>query len=186
LKVLRRPIVILGKYLPNWKVNEMVELTPDEEPVMQEPLMNENVSSAAEQLRAIDAGSLAGRDIGRAGRVHDALYGSAVGLLIAAMLAVVVFIYPTRQPWLIGPSTVLYGVGIGVAAAVYRMRRKGTSRVTAVRYRIGFLFTISLYAVGVVLSVFDRELPLWFWLPFIVATALPMVITSNLGAPRDH
>jgi peptidoglycan/LPS O-acetylase OafA/YrhL len=161
LKVLRRPIVILGKYLPNWKVNEMVELTPDEEPVMQEPLMNENASSAAEQLRA-------------------------VGLLIAAMLAVVVFIYPTRQPWLIGPSTVLYGVGIGVAAAVYRMRRKGTSRVTALRYRIGFLFTISLYAVGVVLSVFDRELPLWFWLPFIVATALPMVITSNLGAPRDH
>ena len=74
--------------------------------------MNDNTSSAAEQLSAVDAGSTAGIGIGRASRVHDALYGTAVGLLIAAMLAVVVFIYPTADVWLIGPSTVLYGVGI--------------------------------------------------------------------------
>ena len=148
--------------------------------------MNENMSSAAEQLRAVDAGSSAGTDIGRESRVHDALYGTAVGLLIAAMLAVVVFVYPTHAPWLIGPSTVLYGVGIGVVAAIYRMRRKGTSRITAQRYRIGFLVTISLYAIGVVLSVLELTLPIWFWIPYIVATALPMVIASNLGAPRDR
>ncbi len=148
--------------------------------------MNEKTSSAAEQLRAVDAGSSAGIDIGRAGQVHDALYGTAVGVLIAGMLAVVVFVYPTHAPWLIGPSTVLYGVGIGVVAAIYRMRRKGTSRITAQRYRIGFLVTISLYAIGVVLSVLELTLPIWFWIPYIVATALPMVIASNLGAPRDR
>jgi peptidoglycan/LPS O-acetylase OafA/YrhL len=148
--------------------------------------MNENTSSAAEQLRAVDAGSSVGIDIGRAAKVHDALYGTAVGVLIAGMLAVVVFVYPTRAPWLIGPSTVLYGVGIGVVGAIYRMRRRGTSRITAQRYRIGFFVTISLYAIGVVLSVLSLLLPVWFWIPYIVATALPMVIASNLGAPRDR
>ena len=148
--------------------------------------MNENTSTAAEQLRAVDAGSTAGNQIGRAGRTHDALYGTAVGVLIAAMLAVVVFIYPTKSPWLIGPSTVLYGVGIGVVGAVYRMRRNGTSRITAKRYRAGFFTTISLYAIGVVLSVLGFGLPLWFWVPYIVVTALPMVIASNLRPARDH
>jgi peptidoglycan/LPS O-acetylase OafA/YrhL len=148
--------------------------------------MNDNTTSAAEQLRAIDAGSTAGIGIGRAGKVHDALYGTAVGVLIAGMLAVVVFVYPTHVPWLIGPSTVLYGVGIGVAAAIYRMRRKGTSRLTAQRYRIGFLGTISLYAIGVVLSVLGLALSIWFWVPYIVVTSLPMVIASNLAMPRDR
>jgi peptidoglycan/LPS O-acetylase OafA/YrhL len=148
--------------------------------------MNENTSSPAEQLRAVRAGTIAGSDIGRASRVHDRLYGSAVGVLIAAMLAVVVFVYPTEDVWLIGPSTVVYGVGIGVVGAIYRMRRKGTSRITARRYRVGFLVTISLYAVGVVLSVVRLELPLIFWLPFIVATALPLVVASNLGATRER
>jgi uncharacterized membrane protein YoaK (UPF0700 family) len=103
------------------------------------------------------------------------------------MLAVVVFIYPTRSVWLIGPSTVLYGVGIGVVGAIYRMRRKGTSRITARRYRVGFFSTMSLYAIGVVLSVVldaqNAALPLWFWLPYIVATALPMVVSSSLRLP---
>jgi hypothetical protein len=148
--------------------------------------MNENTTSAEEQLRAVHAGSSAGIDIGRASRLHDALYGTAVGILIAAMLAVVVFIYPTGVLWLIGPSTVLYGVGIGVVGAIYRMRRKGTSRITAARYRVGFFTTISLYAIGVVLSVLGLDLPLGFWLPYIVATALPLVIASNLGSPRDR
>jgi peptidoglycan/LPS O-acetylase OafA/YrhL len=148
--------------------------------------MTKDLARAAEQLRAVNAGASAGTDIGRSGHVHDAIYGSAVGALIAAMLAVVVFIYPTREPWLIGPSTVLYGVGIGVAAAIYRMRRRGTSRVTAMRYRVSFLVTMSLYAIGVVLGVVGLALPLWFWVPYIVATALPMVIASNLGMPRER
>jgi peptidoglycan/LPS O-acetylase OafA/YrhL len=148
--------------------------------------MKDNTSTAAEQLRAIDTGATAGNEIGRAGRTHDALYGSAVGVLIAAMLAVVVFIYPTRELWLIGPSTVLYGVGIGVAGAIYRMRRNGTSRTTAQRYKVGFFSTISLYAIGVVLSVLGLSLPLWFWLPYIVATALPLVVASNLRLTRDR
>jgi peptidoglycan/LPS O-acetylase OafA/YrhL len=148
--------------------------------------MNNDTSTAAEQLRAVDAGATAGNEIGRAGRTHDALYGSAVGVLIAAMLAVVVFVYPTHAPWLIGPSTLLYGVGIGVVGAVYRMRRNGTSRVTAQRYKVGFLSTISLYAIGVVLSVLSVSLPLWFWIPYIVATALPMLIASNLRPAREH
>jgi peptidoglycan/LPS O-acetylase OafA/YrhL len=162
----------------------MSPLEPDDD--KEHGTMNENTSSAAEQLRAVHAGSRVGIDIGRAGRVQDALYGTAVGVLIAGMLAVVVFVYPTRVPWLIVPSTVLYGVGIGVTGAIYRMRRKGTSRISAKRYRIGFLVTISLYAIGVVLSVLGLALPVWFWIPFIVATALPMVITSNLGVPRDR
>ncbi len=148
--------------------------------------MDENLDRAVEQLRAIDAGSSAGLDIGRASRTHDALYGAAVGVLIAAMLAVVVFIFPAKQAWLIGPSTVLYGVGIGVIAAIYRMHRRSTSRLTARRYRAGFFTTISMYAVGVVLSLFGPGLPLWFWLPYVVATALPLVITSTPSAPRDR
>jgi len=148
--------------------------------------MNENTSTATEQLSAIDAGSIAGMGIGRASRVHDALYGSAVAALIAAMLAVVVFIYPTGDLWLIGPSTVVYGVGVGVVGAIYRMRRAGTSRITAYRYRLGFFVTISLYAVGVVLSVIRLEPPLWFWLSYIVATALPLVIASNLPVSHDR
>jgi peptidoglycan/LPS O-acetylase OafA/YrhL len=148
--------------------------------------MNESTSSAAEQLNAIDAGAAAGIQIGRAGKVHDALYGTAIGILVAAMLAVVIFVYPTGVPWLIGPSTVLYGVGIGVVGAIYRMRRNGTSRITAGRYRVSFLITICLYAVGIVLSVLNWNLPTWFWIPYIVATALPMAIASNLAAPRER
>jgi peptidoglycan/LPS O-acetylase OafA/YrhL len=148
--------------------------------------MNETTGNAAEQLSAVRTGDSAGVEIGRAGRLHDALYGTAVGVLIAAMLAVVVFVYPTAQLWLIGPSTVVYGVAIGVLGAVYRMRRNGTSRITALRYRVGFFTSIGLYAIGVVLSVIGLELPLWFWLPYLVATALPLVITSTLGTARDR
>jgi peptidoglycan/LPS O-acetylase OafA/YrhL len=148
--------------------------------------MNDHTGTAAEQLRAVNDGSAAGNEIGRAGRTHDALFGSAVGVLIAAMLAVVVFVYPTKQLWLIGPSTVLYGVGIGVVGAIYRMRRNGTSRITARRYKIGFFTTISLYAIGVVLSVLGLALPLWVWIPYIVVTALPMVLTSTLGRHRER
>ena len=148
--------------------------------------MKDNTSTAAEQLSAVDAGATAGNEIGRAGRTHDALYGSAVGVLIAAMLAVVVFIYPTHDVWFIGPSTVLYGVGIGVVGAVYRMRRNGTSRITAQRYKVGFFSTISLYAIGVVLSVLTLSLPIWFWIPYIVATALPLAMSSTLRPSRER
>jgi peptidoglycan/LPS O-acetylase OafA/YrhL len=152
--------------------------------------MNKNASAAAEQLRAVDAGSTAGNEIGRAGKTHDALYGTTIGVLIAAMLAVVVFVYPTHALWLVGPSTVLYGVGVGVLGAVYRMRRKGTSRITAQRYRVGFFSTMALYVIGVALSVVldarSAALPPWFWLPYVVVTALPMVIASTLGVPRER
>jgi peptidoglycan/LPS O-acetylase OafA/YrhL len=148
--------------------------------------MTENKITAAEQLRAVEAGSSAGVEIGHAGRVYDSLYGAAVGVLIAAMLAVVVFIYPTHVLWLIVPSTVLYGVGIGVASAIYRRRRKGTSRITGRRYRVGFLITISLYGIGVALSVLGISFPVSFWVPYIVATALPMLIASSLRLPRDR
>ena len=99
------------------------------------------------------------------------------------MLAVVVYVYPTRQPWLVVPSTVLYGVGIGVAAAIYRQRRNGTSRITGQRYRVGFLITISLYGIGVVLSVLGLGLSGWFWIPYIVGTALPLAVASSLRLP---
>ena len=145
--------------------------------------MTESTSTAAEQLRAIGAGSTAGIEIGRAGRMHDSLYGIAVGVLVAGMLAVVVYVYPTQQPWVIGPSTILYGIGIGAIGVIYRQRRKGTSRVTARRYRTGFLITISLYSIGVGLSVLSLALADWFWIPYIGATALPLVIASILPVP---
>ncbi len=142
--------------------------------------------TAAQQLRAIQTGDSAGREIGRAGRLHDSLYGAAVGVFVEAMVAALVFIFPTSQPWLVGPSTVVFGVGVGVAAAIYRMHRTATSRGTARRYRIGFLATMSLYAIGAVLRVVEVALPLWFWIPLIVSTAVPITIASVLGASRDR
>ena len=110
--------------------------------------MSDKITSAAEQLPAVEAGSSAGIEIGRASRGNDVLYG------------------------------------IAVAVAIYRIRRKATGRITAQRYRVGFLFTISLYGIGVALSVTTGPaLPLWFWLPYIVATVLPMIISSSLRVP---
>jgi peptidoglycan/LPS O-acetylase OafA/YrhL len=148
--------------------------------------MDETTSSAAEQLSAVHTGESAGTAIGGANRTHDALYGAAVGVLVATMLAIVVFVYPTSEPWLIGPSTVIYGVGIGVIGAIYRMRGRGTSRITAQRYRVGFLLTMSFYGIGVLLAVIGLGLPLWFWIGYILATAVPMTIASMPGVPRER
>ncbi|HEY1530422.1 MAG TPA: hypothetical protein VGF80_06365 [Galbitalea sp.] len=148
--------------------------------------MMDSADSAADQLRAIDAGTSAGERIGLRNRPHDVLFGIVAGTVLGAMLAVVVFVFPAHTPWLTGPSSLVFGLAVGLLGTAYRVRRSGTSRITAVRYRAGFFPGILIYAAGVVVVLLDIPLPVPLWIAWVVATALPMIIASSLPVSRER
>jgi hypothetical protein len=173
-----RLLLTSRNYLQFWKVLARLNLHTIGD------LMSDEPSSLAEQMRAVRAGSNVGVAIGRDGRAPDSIFGATLGILMAGMLAVVVFAFPAHPPWLVGPLTVLYGVGAGVASAIYRQRMSRTSRITGLRYRVGFSVTALLYGVGVVVTLLGLPIPTWLWIAYIIATALPMLIASSLRPPR--
>ena len=138
-------------------------------------------NSVPDQLRAADIGGGGGAEISRSAEWVGGAYAIAIGLLIAAFLLVVVYVYPTRIPWLIISVTITFFAGITIAIIWYQRQRRASSRGWTKRYSVGFALTIMFYAVGNALagSIDLREI--WFWLPYAVLTALPVVIG---GMPR--
>ncbi|MHB1172372.1 MAG: hypothetical protein ACYCZY_07720 [Lacisediminihabitans sp.] len=142
---------------------------------MSESVGQSERDAARDQLDAAASGSRDGEVISRSAERMGGAYASIIGVLIGAFLLGVVYVFPTRIPWLVVLVTLAYGGGLGVASLWYIRRRRATGRGWARRYRIGFVVSIVLYAVGIAVSVSTESHDPRFWIPYAVATALPLI-----------
>lgn len=145
---------------------------------MSESAQQSERDAARDQLDAAASGSRDGEVLSRTAERMGGAYASIIGVLIGAFLLGVVYVFPTRIPWLVILVIIAYGGGIGVAASWYRRGRRATGRGWARRYRIGFMVSIVLYAVGIGVSVATESHDPWFWIPYAVATALPLIVAG--------
>lgn len=135
-------------------------------------------NSAREQLRAAAFGGSAGAVISQTAGQTARAFTSAIGILIAAFLLVVVYVYPTRNPWLIVITTAAYGIGTAAAIFWFQRRRQASTHGWNIRYLVGLALSMTFYCAGVIVSGrVDLHTP-WFWLPYAVVTALPLVVAG--------
>jgi hypothetical protein len=102
-----------------------------------------------------------------------------VGLLIAAFLLVVVYLYPTHILWLEIPVTVAISAALIASCLWYRNERRASSPGWAKTYARSFTLSMTLYVVGVALSASLSQDAFWFWLPYAVLTALPLLLQGK-------
>jgi hypothetical protein len=134
--------------------------------------------TSAQLLAAAEHGSGAGETLASRAAVSDAAFAITLGVLVASFLLAVEFIFPSGNLVLIFASVVAYGLGVLCVVLWNQRRRRATRRGWAKRYAVGFTMTMSLYAVGVALSVADEPSSLVFWLVYAAITAAPLAIAA--------
>ncbi|MEO7123185.1 MAG: hypothetical protein ABI400_08740 [Lacisediminihabitans sp.] len=138
-----------------------------------------------DQLQAAAFGGSRGSDISRSARRLSAFFTAILGVSVALFLLAVVYVYPTHSLWLIIAVTVLYGAGIASACIWFQRARRASSRGWARRYGVGFALTMALYAAGVAFTVSTDWRTAWFWLPYAIITATPVVVAGMMrGSAR--
>lgn len=131
-----------------------------------------------DQLQAAAFGGSRGSDISRSARRLSAFFTAILGASVALFLLAVVYVYPTHILWLIITVTALYGAGIVGACIWFQRARRASSRGWARRYSVGFALTMALYAAGVAVTVSTDWRTAWFWVPYAVITATPVVVAG--------
>lgn len=134
-----------------------------------------------DQLRAAELGGGRGSTISHSARRVAGFFTAILGASIALFLLAVVYVYPTRVPWLVITVTMLYAAGIGSACIWFQRARRASSRGWARRYSVGFTLTMSLYAIGVALSVATDWRTAWFWVPYALLTATPVIVAGVMS-----
>ncbi|MEP6478656.1 MAG: hypothetical protein ABJB03_04645 [Rhodoglobus sp.] len=145
-------------------------------------------AASAEEARvllgAAGTGARAGASLSRSTAVAERTFAAVLGACIALFLLSVVYIYPLGNPLLTVVVTVVYAAGIVAAILVFARVRTGASAGWGRRYVVGFIATMVIYCVGVL--VFSRTgltAPA-FWAPYALATALPVFVASFVGSRR--
>lgn len=137
-----------------------------------------------DQLNAADIGGGGGARISRSADHFSGRFAVAMGLLIAAYLLVVVYIYPNDVLWLDVTVTAAFVASIVGATKWHSHHRRASSRGWAKRYSVGFSFSIGLFGLGVALLYIIDSQALWLWLPYAVLTATPLVAASLMRATQ--
>lgn len=135
-------------------------------------------ASVEEQLQAADFGGGRGSDLSRSARRVSGFFTAVLGASIALFLLAVVYVYPTHLLWLVITVTVLYGLGIVSACVWFQRARRASNPGWSRRYSAGLALTMAFYAIGVALSVATDWRTPWFWLPYAVVTATPVVLAG--------
>ncbi|MCA0215795.1 MAG: hypothetical protein LCH43_00400 [Actinobacteria bacterium] len=139
----------------------------------------ESPSPDAQALLAAAAeGAEAGTAIAHRARVASGAFAITVGVLIALFLLGTIYVYPLGQITASVAITVAYGVLLVAAALLYRWGRPGATPGWRQQYAKGFVITIVLYAVGISVSTSTQSTTPALWVPWAVATALPLVIVG--------
>ncbi len=139
-------------------------------------------SPERDQLLVAQSALSAGDRISHGAELRGAIFRAAIGVLIAAMLAVVVYVYPAHVAWLTVVSTLLFGVAIGLAIVLYRRGRIASSRGSTRGYVIASAGSLGLYVVGVLLSASEAVTGSGFWIPYILLTAFPLCLSGVVRA----
>jgi hypothetical protein len=131
-----------------------------------------------DQLRAAELGGGRGSDISRSARRQSGFYTAMLGASVALFLLAVVYVYPTHVPWLVVTVTMLYAAGIGSACIWFARAKRASNRGWTKRYTQGLALTMSMYALGVALTVSTDLRTAWFWVPFALLTAAPVIVAG--------
>lgn len=138
-----------------------------------------------DQLQAAAFGGGRGSDISRSARRLSGFFTAILGASVALFLLAVVYVYPSHVLWLIITVTALYAAGIGSACIWFQRARRASSRGWTRRYTVGIALTMSLYAIGVALTVGTDWRTAWFWVPYALLTAAPVVVAGMVrGSAR--
>ena len=150
-------------------------------------MTNESLESNGnlhEQLSAAEQGGSGGARISRSADRFGGRYAAIMAFLVAAYLLVVVYVYPRNIAWLDITVTAAF-VACTVGASLWHgRRRRASSRGWAKRYRVAFALSAGLYGLGIALAEMTDTRALWFWLPYSLLTALPLVVAGLLRGTR--
>ena len=145
---------------------------------------NADRQAAALQISSATHAGGAGNALGSSAHRTASTFTTAIGLLVGSFLLVVVYVYPSRMLWLTLSVTAAYGVGITVASVWFQRARRAAERGWGRRYTVGVLTTMAFYTVGVMIAgVPELQTPA-FWVPYAIATAVPVVIAGLLRGAR--
>jgi hypothetical protein len=135
-------------------------------------------AQALEQMAAVAATQARGRQAVVAAGRRNAAFLAGFGLLFGA-LCLTVGLTVHRSPVGLVVAVVAFTVVLQVLMVWRDRTKKATGRGWGRRSSVALGTTGALYAIGVVLAAFRVVGPeLWFWLPYAVATALPMLIAA--------
>lgn len=135
-------------------------------------------------LGAAETGDRAGASVSRSTVGLERVFAAVIGVCVSLFLLSVVYLYPLGNQGLTVAVTVLYGAGITVAIVAFARLRRGASAGWNRRYVVGFISTMVLYVGGVVIfSLTALTIPV-LWVPYAIATALPVIVASLVGTRR--
>jgi hypothetical protein len=137
-----------------------------------------------EQLNAAERGASRGAGISRSADRSGGRFASVMGVLLAAYLLTVVYVYPRNIVWLDIAATAAFVIAVVAACLWYKARRRASSRGWTTRYSIGFALSAGLFGLGVALADMTDTLSLWLWLPYSLLTAAPLVIAGLMRGTR--
>lgn len=131
-----------------------------------------------DQLRAAELGGGRGSVISRSARRQSGFFTVILGVSVALFLLAVVYVYPTHVLWMVIAVTVLYAAGIGSVCIWFMRAKRASSRGWTKRYTLGLSLTMSLYAIGVAFTVSTDWRTAWFWVPYALLTATPVIVAG--------
>ncbi|MGM0930576.1 MAG: hypothetical protein ACQEXN_12820 [Actinomycetota bacterium] len=128
-----------------------------------------------EQLRAAQAGGIGGARLARSADLAGGRYAAVMASLIGLYLLVVVYVYPQNVLWLDITATAVFVVGMVGTCVSYSLRRRASGRGWSKRYSLGFALSVLLFGLGMVLLELTDVREAWLWIPYDVATGLPLL-----------
>ncbi|MGO4384893.1 hypothetical protein [Specibacter sp. RAF43] len=134
-----------------------------------------------EQLQAARTGGIGGARLARSADLAGGRYAAAMATFVALYLLVVVYVYPQDILWLDLAATAAFGVGVVGTCVTYGRWRSASGLGWSRRYAVGFAFSALLFGLGMVLLDLTETRDAWLWIPYAMATGLPLMAGASAG-----
>lgn len=142
---------------------------------------HESRADLDEQLRAARTGGIGGARLARSADLAGGRYAAAMATFVALYLLVVAYIYPQDILWLDLAATAVFAAGMVGTCVTYGRRRRASGLGWSRRYSVGFALSALLFGLGLVLLDLTDTRDAWLWIPYALATGLPLMVTASDG-----
>lgn len=105
-----------------------------------------------------------------------------LGLLMGAFLLAAIYLFPDATA--LEAAAGGYAAGILIAVGAYNLGRKVITRGWLERYRRGVMISCGVFFVALALSFLVAERSPVLWVPFAVATVLPVAVLGGRRVSR--
>lgn len=150
---------------------------------MSERSSSDDTATPEELLLAAETGSGKGGELASAAEAGGGAFSLALGIMIAALLLAIEYVFPAQVLWQLVTVMAVYSVAVVTLVAWYARRRRASSLAWGRRYSAAFGVSIAFYAAGLAIGATPGLTSPWFWLPYAALTAAPLLLVG-IAKPR--